>query len=63
MSQLRELRERRLLTQRELAAKAGLTDVAISRLETGKTRPRFSTIKKLAAALGVTPAALMERRR
>jgi transcriptional regulator with XRE-family HTH domain len=58
---LRELREQRLMTQGELAAKAGLTHATISRLETGKHRPYFSTIRKLAGALGVRPQVLAEK--
>jgi transcriptional regulator with XRE-family HTH domain len=56
---LREFRERRLLTQTELAGKAGLTQKTISLLETGKARPRVRTIRKLALALGVRPEALV----
>ena len=61
MSHLREIRESRFLTQRELATKAGLTVATVSRLETGKRRPHFTTVRKLAAALGVRPEALVER--
>ena len=60
---LKELREGRFLTQAELAQKAGMTTVSINRLERewhGR-QPRFGTIKKLAAALGVEPAELMGR--
>jgi putative transcriptional regulator len=51
----KELREKKFMTQRELAEKAGVTVETISRLENGKYKPRFSTIKKLAKALGVEP--------
>lgn len=61
MSRLRELREDRLMTQAELAERAGVTKLTISRLERGAHRPRFSTTKKLAGALGVSPRALVER--
>ena len=46
LTELRRLRGAQLLTQHELGAKAGLSNVAISRIETGRTRPRFSTVKK-----------------
>jgi transcriptional regulator with XRE-family HTH domain len=49
------------MTQRELASKAGLTHATISRLETGKHRPYFSTIRKLARALGVSPKVLVQQ--
>lgn len=60
---LKRLRERKLLTQVELAQMAGLTAVTISRIETGTHKPMFSTVKKLAAALGVPPEKLIERPR
>ena len=51
---LREWRERRLLTQRELAAKVGMSAGQINRIERGVHRPRLSTIRKLAEALDVS---------
>jgi transcriptional regulator with XRE-family HTH domain len=57
-AQLRDARERALLTQEELAARAGVQPFTISRIETDKVEPRFSTIRKLAQALGVDPAEL-----
>jgi len=59
LTRLRAIRERAALTQRELAAKAGVTYVQISRIERGKVEPYPSTIRKLAAALGVAPSDLM----
>jgi len=59
LTRLRQLRERRALTQEELAAKAGITRTALSRLESGGADPRPSTVRKLAGALGVEPDALM----
>jgi transcriptional regulator with XRE-family HTH domain len=61
MYQLRALRQDRLMTQVELAEKAGLTNLTISRLERGAHQPRFSTTKKLAGAPGVSPRMLAER--
>jgi transcriptional regulator with XRE-family HTH domain len=60
---LREVREEKLLTQVELAARAGVTEATISRLETGVTQPRISTVRKLAAGLGVKPEQLVVRDR
>jgi transcriptional regulator with XRE-family HTH domain len=57
---LRRLRERRLLTQAELGARAGVNRDQVSRIERDEVDPRFSTIRKLAAALGVDPAELIE---
>ena len=58
---LKELREARFITQRELAARAGVTQATIVRLEQGRHWPTFTTIRKLAAALGVEPAELVVR--
>ena len=42
---LRELRRWAFLSQRELAARAGLTQATVARLETGKHRARPTTIR------------------
>ncbi len=60
LTRLRAVRERAALTQRELASKAGVTYVQISRIERGEAEPYPGTVRKLAAALGVTPSDLME---
>ncbi len=56
---LKTLRQRAFLTQRELAQRAGLSEVTVNRLEQGKQTARISTIRKLAAALGVLPEDLV----
>jgi len=56
---LRRLRERQALSQRDLAAKAGVNVTTINHIEQGKQRPNPSTIRKLAGALGVTPEELI----
>jgi transcriptional regulator with XRE-family HTH domain len=56
---LKEWRERRLLTQRELAAKAGMSAGQVNRIERGVHRPRLSTIRRLAEALDVSPDELV----
>jgi transcriptional regulator with XRE-family HTH domain len=55
---LRELRRGRLLSQRELAKLARVSQETIVDIETGKSRPHPSTLRKLAAALEVPPEAL-----
>ncbi len=52
---LKEWRQRRLLTQAELAERVEMTVGTINRIERGVHDPRFSTIRKLAAALDVAP--------
>lgn len=54
LPRLKLLRERAYLTQRELAAKSDVAEVTIARMEAGHSAS-FSTIKKLAQALGVSP--------
>ena len=61
-TQLRAARERALLTQEELAARAEVQPLTISRIETNKVEPRYSTIRMLArAALGVDSAELLPK--
>ena len=55
---LKELRESQFLTQSELAEKSSVGIATIVRIEKGKHRPTFRTIKRLAAALGVEPSVL-----
>ena len=59
MPRLKMLRQRAFLTQRELAQRAGLSEVTVNRLEQGKQTARISTIRKLASALGVVPEELV----
>lgn len=47
------LREKRGLSQRELAERLGTTQSAIARLEAGNVTPSLATLDKLADALGV----------
>jgi transcriptional regulator with XRE-family HTH domain len=53
------LREERLLTREQLAQEAGLTTSTISHAERGEGQIRFSTLRKLADALGVEPLVLL----
>lgn len=60
-SRLREARELRALTQEELAQASNVQVVTISRIENNRqtSRPRLSTIRKLAEALGADPAYIL----
>ncbi len=60
VTRLREWRERRALTQRELAAKAGMTVSTVNRIENGLQEARISSLRKLAEALGVEPDELLD---
>jgi transcriptional regulator with XRE-family HTH domain len=57
---IRRLRDRRAITQEELAREAKITVAALSRIERNNAEPRPSTRKRLAEALGVDPAELVE---
>lgn len=52
-SALRRLRERRGLTQRGLAQRAGLSDAAISKIENGRRLPDGSSLSSIMAALAI----------
>lgn len=53
-------RLKRDLTQRELAEKVGVTGAAIAQYETGKAKPRISTLFRLAQALDVEVSELFD---
>jgi len=59
-AKIRAHRQRRALSQRDLARIAGLEPATLNRIETGKQKPRPSTLRKLARALRVKPADLLE---
>ena len=57
---LREQRARKGLSQEELAEQAGLSLRTIQRIENGETAPRGDTLKRIAAALKVSPDELID---
>jgi transcriptional regulator with XRE-family HTH domain len=57
---LRELRDRRGLSQRDLAEASGVSREYIARIELGQHDPTLSTLEKLARALKVRVARLIE---
>ncbi len=57
------LRRRRVLTQRQLAERAGITHATVVALEKGRGRPQATTMRKVAAALDVEPSDVAEFRR
>jgi transcriptional regulator with XRE-family HTH domain len=59
---LRKVRDKRLLSQRELAERAGLSPTTILKLESGRVdKPHPRTSRKLADALEVDPDELIRR--
>lgn len=57
---LRRLREAHGRTQREVAEAAGLSPRTLLRIEGGHRWPRLEALLALCAALGVSPAVLLE---
>lgn len=53
---IRQLRDKRGVTQEDLAHDAGVTTGTLSLIERGKSNPAWGTVKSVAAALGVTVA-------
>ncbi|PKN55114.1 MAG: hypothetical protein CVU56_23045 [Deltaproteobacteria bacterium HGW-Deltaproteobacteria-14] len=53
---LKLLRERRGLSQRELARRAGVTNASVSQIEQDRVSPSVASLRKLAGALGVSLA-------
>ena len=53
MPTLRELRIRRLWSQRELARRAGVAEGTVVSAEAGRRPPRLLTMRRIADALGV----------
>ncbi len=58
---LKALREEQYLSQRELAKAARVSPTTIFKLEANQTEPQPRTIRKLAGALGISPAQLAPR--
>ncbi len=56
---LKATRTRRLLTQDELAERAGVSQSTIANIERDNAEPQFRTIRKLAKALDVDPTELL----
>ena len=52
--QIREHREQRKLSLRELARRLGISPSAISQIETGKSRPSVSTLYSIVTELGMS---------
>ena len=58
---IRKHRERRNLTQIELAAKLDVTQAYVAHLENGRKVPSLDMLERLGAALRIPPAKLLAR--
>ena len=58
-TRVKRARERELLTQEELASRAGIGTATLNRIENDRVEPHFRTIRKIARALGVDPKELI----
>jgi transcriptional regulator with XRE-family HTH domain len=56
---LKSARERKNLTQAELASKAGLNTNYYACIERGEVNPSFSKIQSIVKALGITSSEIM----
>jgi transcriptional regulator with XRE-family HTH domain len=61
MLRIRQLRERKGVSLRELARRSGLGVATLSRIESGAANPRLSTLLQLADVLGVFVGQLFEK--
>ncbi len=58
-TQVKRARERALLTQEELAERAGIGAATLNRIEKDRVEPHFRTIRKIAKALDMDPKDLI----
>lgn len=58
-SKIRRLRQKKNLSQSELAQKAGVAQSTLSYLESGKKMPQFDTLSALCKGLGVSVLELL----
>ena len=59
--QVKRERERALLTQQELAERAGIGLTTLNRIENDHAEPHFRTIRKLEKALNIDAANLIPK--
>ena len=55
MARLEQVRRQKLLSQRDLAEKAGIAKSTVFLIEAGRTKPRLSVMRRICEALGVAP--------
>lgn len=59
-NRIKELRDRKGISQEELAHRAGLSRTGMGFLETGKRWPRLDTLMKVADGLNITVEELLK---
>jgi transcriptional regulator with XRE-family HTH domain len=59
-ARLRELRRKKGWTQEELGERAEMNGIQVGHIERGASDPKLSTVLKLARALGVSAADLLD---
>jgi transcriptional regulator with XRE-family HTH domain len=59
LTRLRVVRERKAITQAQLAKRSGINESTIRRAEHQEITPQSATTRALAKALGVPPSELM----
>ena len=59
-ARIRESRNRRKLTQVQLAEAAGMTQAGLSGLESGRNEPTVATLRRIAEALKIRPGKLLD---
>jgi transcriptional regulator with XRE-family HTH domain len=62
VEQIRHLREQQGFSQQELADRAGIAKSTVYEAETARRTPTLESLEKIAAALGVSVAELLEGR-
>jgi transcriptional regulator with XRE-family HTH domain len=50
---LKQLRDRRLLTQSQVASMSGVSVATLSRIENGRVVPKYKTLRAIAQSLGL----------
>ena len=59
-SNIRQRRELREVSQKELAKRIGITPAGLCMIESGKRLPSLPNLAKIATVLGTTPGKLMK---
>lgn len=61
MTSIKDIRKRLNMTQKQLSVRTGISQVNLSRYESGKRSPKISMAFKIAEALGCTVDELIKK--